>query len=129
MTSPSHRTGALLLTFGLLVAACGDDTATDADAIEADSEDPTVDETATDDSDDGTDDGTETIEAETADADEVPADASGSDLDLQAFLDRAAAHRITEVLEACAGKRVEAARRLGIDRTTLYRLMRRHGIG
>jgi len=54
--------------------------------------------------------------------------ASAEDLDLQAFLDRAAADRIREVLESSAGKRVEAARRLGIDRTTLYRLMRRHGI-
>ena len=47
---------------------------------------------------------------------------------LQEFLDAAAAERIRRVLEQTAGKRVEAARRLGIDRATLYRLMRRYGI-
>ena len=56
------------------------------------------------------------------------ADAADAAEGLQAFLDRAAADRIREVLDACGGKRVEAARRLGIDRTTLYRLMRRHEI-
>jgi DNA-binding NtrC family response regulator len=48
--------------------------------------------------------------------------------DLQAFLDAAARERIEAALAAAGGKRVEAARQLGIDRTTLYRLMRRHGI-
>jgi DNA-binding NtrC family response regulator len=48
--------------------------------------------------------------------------------DLQAFLDAAARERIEAALSASGGKRVEAARQLGIDRTTLYRLMRRHGI-
>jgi DNA-binding NtrC family response regulator len=47
---------------------------------------------------------------------------------LQEFLDAAAAERIRRVLEQTGGKRVEAARRLGIDRATLYRLMRRYGI-
>jgi DNA-binding NtrC family response regulator len=47
---------------------------------------------------------------------------------LQEFLDAAAAERIRRVLEQTAGKRVETARRLGIDRATLYRLMRRYGI-
>jgi transcriptional regulator of acetoin/glycerol metabolism len=47
---------------------------------------------------------------------------------LQAFLDAAARERIEAALAAAGGKRVEAARQLGIDRTTLYRLMRRHGI-
>jgi two-component system NtrC family response regulator len=47
---------------------------------------------------------------------------------LQAFLDSAAAERIRTVLAETAGVRVEAARRLGIDRTTLYRLMRKYGI-
>jgi two-component system, NtrC family, response regulator len=47
---------------------------------------------------------------------------------LQEFLDSAAAERIRRVLEQTGGKRVEAARRLGIDRATLYRLMRRYGI-
>jgi transcriptional regulator of acetoin/glycerol metabolism len=32
------------------------------------------------------------------------------------------------VLAEVGGVRVEAARRLGIDRTTLYRLMRKYGI-
>jgi len=48
--------------------------------------------------------------------------------DLQAFLDAAARERIEAALASAGGKRVEAARQLGIDRTTLYRLMRRHGI-
>ncbi len=48
--------------------------------------------------------------------------------DLQAFLDGAAAERIRAVLADTGGVRVEAARRLGIDRTTLYRLMRKYGI-
>ena len=47
---------------------------------------------------------------------------------LQEFLDAAATERIRRVLEQTGGKRVEAARRLGIDRATLYRLMRRYGI-
>jgi DNA-binding NtrC family response regulator len=47
---------------------------------------------------------------------------------LQEFLDAAAAERIRRVLEESGGKRVEAARRLGIDRATLYRLMRRYGV-
>jgi two-component system NtrC family response regulator len=47
---------------------------------------------------------------------------------LQEFLDSAAADRIAGVLKETGGKRVEAARRLGIDRTTLYRLMRKFDI-
>ena len=47
---------------------------------------------------------------------------------LQAFLDAAAAERIRAVLTETGGVRVEAARSLGIDRTTLYRLMRKFGI-
>ena len=54
-------------------------------------------------------------------------DATGG-ASLQEFLDAAAAERIRRVLEQTGGKRVEAARRLGIDRATLYRLMRRYGI-
>ncbi len=47
---------------------------------------------------------------------------------LQTFLDQAAAERIRAVLKEVRGARVEAARRLGVDRTTLYRLMRKYGI-
>ena len=38
------------------------------------------------------------------------------------------AQHITETLEACKGNRSAAARQLGIDRTTLYRRMRRLGM-
>jgi len=55
------------------------------------------------------------------------ADPPGS-ASLPEFLDAAATERIRRVLEQTGGKRVEAARRLGIDRATLYRLMRRYGI-
>ena len=48
--------------------------------------------------------------------------------DLGAFVERATADHVRRVLGECGGKRVEAARRLGVDRTTLYRLMRKHGI-
>jgi DNA-binding NtrC family response regulator len=47
---------------------------------------------------------------------------------LRAFLDRAAADRIRAVLVESGGKRGEAASRLGVERTTLYRLMRKYGI-
>jgi len=57
-----------------------------------------------------------------------PASAASSAQNLHDFLESAAEERIRGVLAATAGKRVEAARRLGIDRTTLYRLIRKYGI-
>jgi DNA-binding NtrC family response regulator len=56
------------------------------------------------------------------------ADPAPDGADLQAFLDRATAEHIERALSAAGGKRIEAAGALGIDRTTLYRLMRKHGI-
>jgi DNA-binding NtrC family response regulator len=47
---------------------------------------------------------------------------------LQECLDRAAMARIRTALKAAAGNRVDAASQLGVDRTTLYRLMKRLGI-
>jgi DNA-binding NtrC family response regulator len=47
---------------------------------------------------------------------------------LSHFLSRATRAYVTEVLRRAGGRRAEAARLLGIDRTTLYRLMKRHGI-
>jgi DNA-binding NtrC family response regulator len=52
----------------------------------------------------------------------------GGEAPLQEVVDRAAAAHVRAVLEGAGGRRAEAARRLGVDRTTLYRLMRRHGI-
>jgi DNA-binding NtrC family response regulator len=46
---------------------------------------------------------------------------------LRAYLDRKAGERVQEVLRACGGSKTEAARRLGVDRTTLYRLLERVG--
>jgi DNA-binding NtrC family response regulator len=57
-----------------------------------------------------------------------PAAAAAGDGTLQDCLDQAAAARIRAALEAAGGQRTEAARVLGVDRTTLYRLMRRLGI-
>ncbi len=47
---------------------------------------------------------------------------------LQAHLDMQAAVRIRQALVSNAGVRVAAARELGVERTTLYRLMKRYGI-
>ena len=47
---------------------------------------------------------------------------------LQSFLDRATAEHVRSVLHEVGGIRAEAAKRLGIERTTLYRLMRKYGI-
>ena len=55
---------------------------------------------------------------------EVAADARN----LHDFLDSAAASQIRAVLDEVAGVRTQAAERLGVDRTTLYRLMRKYGI-
>ena len=54
--------------------------------------------------------------------------AEDADLTLNAYLDRAAERRIRAVLTETRGVRVDAARRLGIERTTLYRLMKKFGI-
>jgi DNA-binding NtrC family response regulator len=55
----------------------------------------------------------------------VPGAAGGT---LQQALDLAAAGRIRSALAAAGGERTAAARALGVDRTTLYRLMRRLGL-
>ncbi len=49
-------------------------------------------------------------------------------LSLQAYLDAAAARRIRAALTRAQGRRNDAARELGVERTTLYRLMRKFGI-
>lgn len=47
---------------------------------------------------------------------------------LEAVLNHAEKVRIREALAEAEGKRIEAASILDIDRTTLYRLMKKHGI-
>jgi len=52
----------------------------------------------------------------------------GSTGTLQDTLDRAAEARVRAALSAAKDQRAEAARALGVDRTTLYRMMKRFGI-
>ncbi len=47
---------------------------------------------------------------------------------LQEHLDRAAAERIRQALAEAGGVKQDAARILGVERTTLYRLIKRYGI-
>ena len=47
---------------------------------------------------------------------------------LREFLDAAAAARIRGALAESGGVRTEAARALGIESATLYRLMRKYGV-
>ena len=54
-----------------------------------------------------------------------PALATGT---LQECLDACAAERVRAALAASGGRRADAARELGIDRTTLFRLMKRLGL-
>jgi DNA-binding NtrC family response regulator len=54
--------------------------------------------------------------------------AAGPDGTLQETLDRAATAKIRQALEAAKGNRAVAASALGVDRTTLYRLMKRLGL-
>jgi DNA-binding NtrC family response regulator len=63
---------------------------------------------------------------------EAPRDAASTGADegtLQEAIDRATRARIVSALSAHGGRRAEAADALGVERTTLYRLMKRLGLG
>ena len=74
----------------------------------------------------------DTIEPEDLLLESAPSAAAVSDADaeltLQETLDRSTAQRVRAALTACNGRRAEAAALLGIERTTLYRLIKRHGL-
>lgn len=55
-------------------------------------------------------------------------DAAPNSEHLKDFLDQATRGHIIDVLKGVGGKRTEAARKLGVERTTLYRLMKRLNI-
>ena len=56
-------------------------------------------------------------------------DSGGESETLQAELDQATIRAIEAALAASGGAKSDAARRLGIDRTTLYRLIRKYALG
>jgi DNA-binding NtrC family response regulator len=68
------------------------------------------------------------VDAEPAGGDDGAPEGASATGGLQHFLDQAASERIRSVLERVGGVKVEAARQLGVDRSTLYRLMRKYGI-
>ena len=49
-------------------------------------------------------------------------------LTLERVLEQTTRRHVQDVLLQCDNQKAEAARRLGVDRTTLYRLLRRHDI-
>jgi len=53
---------------------------------------------------------------------------SGRTKTLEEVLDEAAARHVRAVLASTRGRRIEAAKLLGVERTTLYRLIKKHGI-
>jgi DNA-binding NtrC family response regulator len=57
-----------------------------------------------------------------------PVAVQSSEGTLQECLDRASTERVRSALAAAGGQRAEAARMLGVDRTTLYRVMKRLGL-
>ena len=72
----------------------------------------------------------ETIELEDLLLDAQPGAeaAAGGGESLQHVMDAAGAAHVKAVLAETEGRRAEAARRLGVDRTTLYRLLKKYGI-
>jgi DNA-binding NtrC family response regulator len=73
----------------------------------------------------------DTIEPEDLLLESAPAREAGAEeeaLTLQDALERATLRAIRGALATCDGRRAEAAALLGIERTTLYRLMKRHGL-
>ncbi len=53
---------------------------------------------------------------------------SSNEATLTHYIDRATRSHIAATLEACGGVKIEAAKRLGIERTTLYRLMKKFSL-
>ena len=53
---------------------------------------------------------------------------TASDKTLAAYLDTVTKNFVAETLKNCHGIKVDACKQLGIERTTLYRLIKKYGI-